>query len=164
MGRHPKPISTPHLRRGLLAAALRALQAEAGLTFDSMATGPSVSVSSAALKRAASGEKVPKAKTVKDFAAACGADLLMTDHLLKLRTQARIEERGVLAKLRAPKVEMIADRADLGVALVQVYEAAGAPTPREIQDASGNPHALPLSTIRRCQRSLKADPRRVSEN
>ncbi|MEU5810725.1 hypothetical protein [Streptomyces sp. NPDC047718] len=132
-----------------MAEALRYLQRAAGLTFKAMAVRPEVTVSAATLKRAASGDTVPKAKTVKEFAAACRADTPMTEFLLWQRIRARIEERGILRRLRAPKVELIADRADLSLALAYAYEAAGAPTLREIQENSDNPHALPLSTLGR---------------
>lgn len=51
--------------------------------------------------------------------------------------------------LRAPRPHLIGDRRDLSMALEYLYEAVGAPPFREMQERSGNPHALPISTLSR---------------
>ncbi|MFD7834565.1 helix-turn-helix domain-containing protein [Streptomyces sp. NPDC059761] len=163
MGRRSKPVNCTYPRRAELAQALRYFQGQAGLTFEAMAARPGVTVSVATLKRAASGDTVPKAKTVKEFAAVCGVETLRTDYLLRMRILSRIEDRGVLRRLRAPTVELIADRPDLSLALAYAYEAAGAPTLREIQENSDNPHALPLSTVGRivARKTVPADEQQL---
>lgn len=68
-----------------------------------------------------------------------------------------------MRRLRAPTVELIADRPDLSLALAYAYEAAGAPTLREIQENSDNPHALPLSTVGRivARKTVPADEQQL---
>jgi hypothetical protein len=65
-------------------------------------------------------------------------------------TRARIGERGPLAELgTALHPTLISDWRDLSRAIEYLYEAAGAPSFREVQDKSGNKHALSISTLRR---------------
>ncbi|MFE1877344.1 helix-turn-helix domain-containing protein [Streptomyces sp. NPDC059496] len=70
MGRPELPVDHTVLARGELAEALRALRAEAGLTYGELAVR--TGLSPATLKRAASGRTVPPWETVKEFASACG--------------------------------------------------------------------------------------------
>ncbi|MEY2231121.1 MULTISPECIES: helix-turn-helix domain-containing protein [Streptomyces] len=147
MGRLPKPIDTTYPRRAELATALRDLRDARSLTYEDMAR--KCNTSAATLKRAAAGVRVPKQKVVEEFARACGEDPLTIRTLEHMRVKARIEERGILKTLRAPQVHLISDKPDLAQALLYVYEAAGAPSLREVHDRCGNPHALPVSTIGR---------------
>ncbi|MGW7328132.1 helix-turn-helix domain-containing protein [Streptomyces sp. NPDC054840] len=147
MGRSPKPVDTTHPRRAELATALRDVRDRRGLTYEQMAQ--KCSTSAATLKRAAAGVRVPKQKVVEEFANACGEDQLTIRALEHMRVKARIEERGILKTLRAPQVHLISDKPDLAQALLYVYEAAGAPSLREVHDRCDNPHALPVSTIGR---------------
>ncbi|MDD9375467.1 hypothetical protein M8Z33_02030 [Streptomyces sp. ZAF1911] len=161
MGRPPKPIDTTHPRRAELAFSLRSLKDLRGLNFAEMASR--CNTSAATLKRAASGVTVPKEKVVSEFATACGASVPTQQQLERLRVLARIEERGILPKLRPPRVSLISDQPDLAVGLLYVYEAAGAPSFREVHARSGNPHALPISTVGRivARTAMPADEKQL---
>lgn len=160
MGRKENPIRVEGLR-SILAERLRRHRGHCGLTFQQMAARSHLSA--ATLKRASSGTTVPKAATIEEYARLCGATPTQILYLLHVRTQARIQERGVLHTLRAPKVHLVGDRRDLSMALEYLYEAAGAPTFREMQERSGNPHALPISTISRivARETTPADERQL---
>ncbi|MGW6861774.1 helix-turn-helix domain-containing protein [Streptomyces xanthophaeus] len=162
MGRTSKPIATTLPALAELAQRLRALRESTGLTFDQLAK-TSGQVSSATLKRAASGNTIPEAKTITEFVTACGAGHDVLVLMLALRVEARIQERGVLKTLRPPRIDLIGDRRDLSIALQYVYEAAGAPSYREIRDQSGDPFALSVSTVGRIvtRQSLPFDERQL---
>lgn len=162
MGRRPKPITTDLPALAELAQRLRALRESTGLTFDQLAKAGG-QVSSATLKRAASGDSIPEARTISEFVAACGGGPETLAPLLKLRVAARIQERGVLKSLRPPRIDLIGDRRDLSIALEYVYEAAGAPSYREIRDRSGDPFGLSVSTVGRIvtRQSLPVDERQL---
>ncbi|MEV7594002.1 helix-turn-helix transcriptional regulator [Streptomyces sp. NPDC089922] len=162
MGRRPKPITTDLPALAELAQRLRALRESTGLTFDQLAKAGG-QVSSATLKRAASGDSVPEVRTISEFVAACGGGPETLAPLLKLRVAARIQERGVLKSLRPPRIDLIGDRRDLSIALEYVYEAAGAPSYREIRDRSGDPFGLSVSTVGRIvtRQSLPVDERQL---
>jgi hypothetical protein len=106
-------------------------------------------VSPATLKRAASGTVVPKHTTVEAYVEGCGGTPAAVRDADELWRHARIEERGRLAQLHAPRPELISDAADLSRALEVVWEQAGAPSLRDIRDRSGNPLALPVSSAAR---------------
>ncbi|MER7514264.1 helix-turn-helix transcriptional regulator [Streptomyces lavendulae] len=160
MGRKENPIPL-HDSNGQLAAMLRLTRHRSGLTFQQMATRSRLSA--ATFKRASCGTTVPKTATIEEFARICGANPPQLAFLLHLRTQARIEARGILHTLRAPKVHLISDRPDLSKALEYLYEAADAPPFREMQERCGNPHALPISTISRivARETTPADERQL---
>ncbi|MEV7173990.1 helix-turn-helix transcriptional regulator [Streptomyces sp. NPDC093224] len=162
MGRRPKPITTDLPALAELAQRLRALRESTGLTFDQLAKAGG-QVSSATLKRAASGDSIPEDRTISEFVAACGGGPETLAPLLKLRVAARIQERGVLKTLRPPRIDLIGDRRDLSIALEYVYEAAGAPSYREIRDRSGDPFGLSVSTVGRIvtRQSLPVDERQL---
>ncbi|MFJ4321398.1 helix-turn-helix domain-containing protein [Streptomyces lavendulae] len=160
MGRKENPISVKDLR-SILAERLRRHRSRSGLTFQQMADRSHLSA--ATLKRASSGTVVPKAATIEEYARLCGASRSQVLYLLHVRTQARIQERGILPTLRAPNVRLIGDRRDLSMALEYLYEAAGAPPFREMQERCGNPHALPISTVSRivARETTPADERQL---
>ncbi|MFI5548020.1 helix-turn-helix domain-containing protein [Streptomyces sp. NPDC051815] len=162
MGRRPKPITTDLPALAELAQRLRALRESIGLTFDQLAKAGG-QVSPATLKRAASGDSIPEDRTISEFVAACGGGPETLAPLLKLRVAARIQERGVLKSLRPPRIDLIGDRRDLSIALEYVYEAAGAPSYREIRDRSGDPFGLSVSTVGRIvtRQSLPVDERQL---
>ncbi|MFJ6149178.1 helix-turn-helix domain-containing protein [Streptomyces anulatus] len=148
MGRAQNPVTTHNTYRRHLALMLRELLAASGLTFQQLADRCE-DTSRPTLQRAASGNYTPKEKTLKAFAAGCGFPDA-TDVLLRLRISARIEDRGQLPKLgTALHPSLISDERDLSRAIEYLYEAAGAPSFREIRDKSGNHHVLSISTLRR---------------
>ncbi|MEU7649154.1 helix-turn-helix domain-containing protein [Streptomyces huasconensis] len=147
MGRREKPVDQSHPARGRLAVHLRGWRKSAGVTYERLArlTG----LSPATLKRAASGSAVPRRTTVETYVEGCGGGQEAVRAADELWRQARVEERGRLAQLRAPRPELIGDGGDLSRALEVVWEQAGAPSLREIKDRSGNPLALPVSSLAR---------------
>lgn len=148
MGRKRNPIHTENEHQKQIAGMLRELLDAAGLTFEQLAQRTE-GVSRITLQRAASGNYLPKEKVIKAFTEGCGFPEA-TEILLRMRTRARIDERGILPTLGpAPSVSLISDWRDMSRALEYLYEAAGAPSFREIREKSGNPHALSLSSLRR---------------
>ncbi|OKJ06899.1 hypothetical protein AMK21_32275 [Streptomyces sp. CB00316] len=148
MGRAQNPVTTNNTYRRHLALMLRELLAASGMTFQQLADHCK-DISRPTLQRAASGDYTPKEKTLKAFAAGCGFPDA-TDVLLRLRIRARIEDRGLLPKLgTALHPSLISDERDLSRAIEYLYEAAGAPSFREVRDKSGNHHVLSISTLRR---------------
>ncbi|MER6288562.1 helix-turn-helix domain-containing protein [Streptomyces sviceus] len=147
MGRRENPVDHSRPARGRLAEYLRSWRGSAGLTYEELAgrTG----LSPATLKRAACGTTVPKRITVEAYVDGCGGGQEAVRAADELWRQARVEERGRLPQLRAPRPELIGDEGDLSRALEVVFEQAGAPSLREIRERSGNPLALPVSSAAR---------------
>ncbi|MGW1364877.1 helix-turn-helix domain-containing protein [Streptomyces chartreusis] len=147
MGRREKPVDHSRPARGQLAEHLRSLRKSAGMTYETLAAR--TGLSPATLKRAACGTSVPRRATVEAYVDGCSGGreaVRATDELWRL---ARIEERGRLTQLHAPRPELISDDGDLSRALEMVFEQAGAPSLREIRDRSGDPLALPVSSAAR---------------
>jgi hypothetical protein len=92
---------------------------------------------------------VPRRTTVEAYVEGCGGGQEAVRAADELWRQARVEERGRLVHLRAPRPELIGDEGDLSRALEVVWEQAGAPSLREIKDRSGNSLALPVSSAAR---------------
>ncbi|GAB7111148.1 hypothetical protein JCM4814A_94670 [Streptomyces phaeofaciens JCM 4814] len=148
MGRTKNPICTDNTARERLALMLRELLEEAGLTFEQL-EDRCEGISRATLQRAASGTYTPKEKTLKAFAEGCGFPDA-SEALLRQRIRVRIEERGILPTLPPPPhLSLVSDWRDLSRAIEYDYEAAGAPSLREIVERGGNTHALSTSTLRR---------------
>ncbi|MFD7283807.1 helix-turn-helix domain-containing protein [Streptomyces sp. NPDC059862] len=143
MGRRERPVDRSRPVRGRLAEHLRSWRESAGVTYETL--GRRTGLSPATLKRAASGAVVPRRATVEAYVEGCGGGQNEVRAAEELWRQARIEERGRLAQLRAPRPELIGDAGDLSRALEVVWEQAGAPSLREIRERSGNPLALPVS-------------------
>ncbi|MDX3458877.1 helix-turn-helix transcriptional regulator [Streptomyces sp. ME02-8801-2C] len=100
------------------------------------------------LQRAASGETVPSLKTVRAYARACGASMKEADALWK---QARCEQRRSSREggQPAPSPALVHDRRDLSAALRDLYERAGSPSFRQMEERAGNHRVLPRSTAHR---------------
>ncbi|WP_435216461.1 helix-turn-helix domain-containing protein [Streptomyces sp. bgisy034] len=101
------------------------------------------------LQRAASGESVPKLQTVLGYARACDAS---PEEARRLWKRARYEEtrraRGGRG-LTAPRPEFIRDFVDMSAALHDLYEKAGSPTRRTMEQRAGSFGVLPRSTVHR---------------
>ncbi|MFE8950484.1 helix-turn-helix domain-containing protein [Streptomyces sp. NPDC007856] len=156
VGRPEKPIDAPR-HRGALAHRLREIRALVGVTYEDMAQRSRCSA--ATHKRTASGTIVPRWPRVGDFLDAChtlgGPSLAptikwasSTHEVYEMWVMARREGRGTL-RLTVPHPRLIADAAELSLALQAVYERAGAPPLREVQKRGGGPLYLPLSTLGR---------------
>nr|WSW64629.1 helix-turn-helix domain-containing protein [Streptomyces sp. NBC_00998] len=142
MGRPELPVDHTVPERGELAAALRWVRTQAGMSYDELAA--KTGLSAATLKRATSGKTVPTEETVKTFVSACGGDLY---GLRRLWLDARIADRGRLAQLHKPALpQFISGRRELSAALEYFYEAAGAPSLRRLAELAGGTHLLPVSS------------------
>ncbi|MEV4504711.1 tetratricopeptide repeat protein [Streptomyces klenkii] len=144
MGRVENPIDWSIPARGELAALLRRARKEAGVTYQELSerTG----LSSATLKRAASGRVLPSQVSIERFLTACGGTAQDSAHATALRCNARRQQIG--APRRAVRVTLISSPAELGNALVALYRNAGAPTYRQMQARAGI-HWLALSSLSR---------------
>ncbi|MGY1495042.1 helix-turn-helix domain-containing protein [Streptomyces sp. QTS52] len=147
MGRKDKPVDHSRPARGRLAEHLRSWREAAAITYTTLASR--TGLSPATLKRAASGTVVAKRATVEAYVTGCGGSQEAVEAADEWWRRARVEERGRLAQLHAPRPELIADAADLSRALEAVWEQAGVPSLREIRERSGNPLALPVSSAAR---------------
>ncbi|MFG3207856.1 helix-turn-helix domain-containing protein [Streptomyces sp. NPDC048192] len=101
------------------------------------------------LQRAASGETVPKLQTVLNYARACDAP---PEEARLLWKRARYEETRLARAGRgrpAPRPAFIRDFVDLGAALVELYEKAGSPPLRTMEQRAGGYGALPRSSAHR---------------
>lgn len=156
MGRPELPVDHTVPERGELAAALRELRADAGLTYDELASR--TGLSAATLKRAASGRTVPSWSTFTAFTDACcnvdGAVMSQLrrelGELTSLWRSARVAERGRLKHLRRPaSPELVTTAGHLSEALEYFYEGAGAVSLRRLQALAGGAHLLPVSTAAR---------------
>ncbi|MFJ5780381.1 hypothetical protein [Streptomyces sp. NPDC093094] len=170
MGRQEKPITGPY-HRSALAFRLRTIRELAEVTYDGM--GEFGEASAATYKRTASGVNVPRLFRVMEFVNTCHhaappqaldrLHLASRPHdLHALWANARMEERGNLL-LRAPRARLIANWAEYSLALVILYERAGAPPLREVQKLAGGAAHLPLSTLARIvnRQALPADKRQL---
>ncbi|MFJ1958797.1 helix-turn-helix domain-containing protein [Streptomyces microflavus] len=149
MGRPEKPLTGP-TQRVELARYLRYARDAAGVTYEEMAR--QVAVSPATLKRTASGATVPKWDRVAEFLNALrranrGSQYGIRMHVHHKWKQARMEERGTL-HLKRPDPESFADHADFRMGLYVLYERAGAPPLRVVQEKGGAIY-LPLTTLTR---------------
>ncbi|MFK4123563.1 helix-turn-helix domain-containing protein [Streptomyces longwoodensis] len=101
------------------------------------------------LQRAASGESVPKLHTVLGYARACDAS---PEEARRLWKRARYEEtrraRGGRGR-PSPRPELIRDFVDMSAALHDLYEKAGSPALRTMEQRAGNFGVLPRSTVHR---------------
>ncbi|MFF4105683.1 helix-turn-helix domain-containing protein [Streptomyces sp. NPDC001903] len=143
MGRRELPVDYTVRARGELAAALRQLRAQSGLTYDELAAR--TGLSAATLKRASSGRTVPSWTTLT---AACGGE--PRGGIVELWRSARAADRGRLKGLRRPPApELITTAGQLSEALEYFYEKAGAPSLRQLQARAGGAHLMPVSSAAR---------------
>ncbi|MGW2892589.1 helix-turn-helix domain-containing protein [Streptomyces griseoruber] len=134
------PTSSPG---AALGAMLKNLRQRAQLTFAELAErtaalgDPALAVSAATLKRAAGGHALPKESTVVAYVRGCDATPQQEHKALQLWRRARAKNRGILRQLHAPGVDNIRTRQDFTAALTAVYEGAGAPPLRTVQQRAG---------------------------
>ncbi|MEV6297374.1 hypothetical protein AB0M41_45005 [Streptomyces sp. NPDC051896] len=77
------------------------------------------------------------ATTVVAYARGCGATAKQEQEMLRLWARARAKDRGILRQLHAPAVHNIGTRREFTAALAAVYESAGAPPLRTVQQRAG---------------------------
>ncbi|MGQ4361701.1 helix-turn-helix domain-containing protein [Streptomyces sp. SAS_272] len=162
MGRPDRPVDYTVPEFGDLAAFLRTRKATAQMTHQALAqrTG----LSTATLKRAASGTVVPKLTTVVAFIQGCGAPLGEDlDHFLhegrELWKSARHASFAPRHARRVPQPQFFGAVPEFCRGLADLHLRAGAPTVRSMEDQGGGPGVLPRSTAHRIRRasSLPAD-------
>ncbi|WP_369780619.1 hypothetical protein [Streptomyces sp. R33] len=149
MGRPEKPIGTDNKALRELAEWLRAQRRRMGQpSYRALASGTGVHATT--LQRAASGESVPKLRVVLLYAFACDASADTAEALWK---EARYVEararrgRGPHHNVSPPA--LVRDFADLSTQLRHLYERAGSPTLREMEQRAGGFGLLPRSTAHR---------------
>ena len=165
MGRPENPVDRTVPQRAALAQWLRQRRAACGVTYAQMAV--SSKVSSATLKRAADGKRVPKLSVVKAYVLAT-TEVRAKDR--EARNRAFVELRHALNKAerlwkdarhatgprrytapghyRVPDPLLIGDLADLSRALRDLHATCGLPAPSQMEKA-GSFGVLPRSTVRR---------------
>jgi transcriptional regulator with XRE-family HTH domain len=148
MGRREKPVSSPNQALAALAMWLRSARANTGMTYTNLAERAGYHATT--LQRAAAGQDVPSRKVVIAYAQACSA---RADHAEQLWKAARYEERRSVrdrqTSLAAPRPELVRDFADLSAVLIELYDKAGAPPLRQMQEKASEYGLLPRSTAHR---------------
>ncbi|MGW5818047.1 helix-turn-helix domain-containing protein [Streptomyces noursei] len=131
LGRPAKPVANRDRAVGRLAERLRAERVRKGLTYAELAKRTAYHAST--LERADSGTQIPTLAVALSYAQACG---LGGGEVRQLWREARREERRRTRGDwvgRAPRPELIRNLADLSAALVEIYEATGLLSVRELE-------------------------------
>ncbi|MEU1935798.1 helix-turn-helix domain-containing protein [Streptomyces coeruleorubidus] len=147
MCRPEKPLTTSNKALRALQEWLRQMRERTGLGYRALAVRAGCHATT--LQRAASGETVPRLQTVLNYARACDAS---PDEARLLWKRARYEKTRLARVGRgrpAPRPEFIREFAELGAALVELYEKAGSPPLRLMEQRAGGYGALPRSTAYR---------------
>ncbi|TDT93302.1 hypothetical protein EDD99_8111 [Streptomyces sp. 846.5] len=134
---------------GKLAEQLRVLRDDAGLTNVELAVKLAVDI--VTVRRAASGNSVPKRKLVEDWAQVCSGET-ETGKVVGMWRQARYQDRRNRAgrpSTPLPNPDLVSSRQMLSEALAELYERAGAPSFREMEERGGQYGTLPQNTARR---------------
>ncbi|MEU8436072.1 helix-turn-helix domain-containing protein [Streptomyces sp. NPDC029216] len=142
MGRNERPVDRTDPDRAALAMLLRGARGRAALTYAALAhrTG----ISSATLKRAASGRWVPAPATVAGFLTACGATQEEVATAEALHQRAGRKPRGAPAR-EVIEPGRLSTQGELNSALVSLHRSAGSPPYRQMQRKSGGIWLAPSS-------------------
>ncbi|MFK4103200.1 helix-turn-helix domain-containing protein [Streptomyces sp. NPDC019531] len=152
MGRRENPIAPCERELEKLVRCLRDHRGRAGLNYRELAVRSGCSAST--LIRAVSGEQIPKLKTVRAYAAACGAD---PDEAERLWKRARYRAvRGCQEPV--PRPRYVRNFAELRTALADLYQKDGARPFRELEAASSG--VLAHATVGRFLRQEGGRPTR----
>ncbi|WP_329383395.1 helix-turn-helix domain-containing protein [Streptomyces sp. NBC_01716] len=147
MGRPEKPIVTDNRALRALAQWLREQRRRAGLSYRDLALRAGVHATT--LQRTASAESVPTLPAVRAYARACDASPEDAKLLWKrARYEATRSARSGRAS-PAPSPVLVRDFADLSAGLRELYEKAGSPSLRTMEERGGEYGALPRSTAHR---------------
>ncbi|MBQ1117002.1 helix-turn-helix transcriptional regulator [Streptomyces rubiginosohelvolus] len=146
MGRTEKKIETANTALQDLVEWLRACRKAAGLTYRELAVRAGLHATT--LQRAASANTVPGLNVVLAYARGC--DMLVEDaHLLWKRARREQARSGRPNGRPAPAPSLVSDRAELSSALRALYEEAGAPSLRDMEERAGAFGFLPRSSAHR---------------
>ncbi|MFD3524722.1 helix-turn-helix domain-containing protein [Streptomyces sp. NPDC058653] len=130
-----------------LAQWLREQRRRAGLSYRDLALRAGVHATT--LQRTASAESVPTLSAVRAYARACDASPEDAKLLWKrARYEATRSARGGRTS-PAPSPALVRDFADLSAGLRELYEKAGSPSLRTMEERGGDYGALPRSTAHR---------------
>lgn len=159
MGRPEKPIVTTNAALRDLAVWLRERREGVGRpSYRELATRAGCHATT--LQRAASGETVPRLVVVIAYAQACDASPGEAKRRWK---QARYEEaRTEHRRPKTPPPPFIRDLADLSAGLQDLYEKAGLPPVRTMEERAGRYGILPRSTAYRI-RTKQAMPHSLDQ-
>ncbi|MFJ5595711.1 helix-turn-helix domain-containing protein [Streptomyces noursei] len=152
MGRRENPIAPCDRELEKLVRCLRDHRGRAGLNYRQLAARSGCSAST--LIRAASGEQVPKLKTVRAYAVACGADPGEAERLWKRARYRAV--RGCEEPVPHPRY--VRNFAELHAALADLYQKDGARPYRELEAASDG--VLAHATVGRFLRQEGGRPTR----
>ncbi|WP_042407561.1 helix-turn-helix domain-containing protein [Streptacidiphilus carbonis] len=147
MCRNEAPVDLRIQAVGKLATYLRELREGAACTNAELAELLDVDV--VTVRRAASGSMVPKRSFVQAWTELCGGK---TDEAVALWRQARYQYRRITSgrpSTALPNPDLVSTPEMLSEALVELYERAGAPTYREMEQRGGQFGILPRNTARR---------------
>ncbi|MFJ9565944.1 helix-turn-helix domain-containing protein [Streptomyces fuscichromogenes] len=147
MCRRERPISTTNKALRELQEWLREQKARTGLDYRALSVQAGCHATT--LQRAAAGDTVPTLPAVLNYARACDAS---PDEARLLWKAARYQETRMARGGRgqpAPRPEFIRDFVDLSAAMVELYERAGSPPLRTMEQRAGKYGVLPRSTAHR---------------
>ncbi|MFJ8982432.1 helix-turn-helix domain-containing protein [Streptomyces sp. NPDC102282] len=157
MGRHENPVSTDLKYNGLLAVFLRRRRGAGGWSYQEIAEQGDFSRQT--LQRAAAGGmSTPSWPVVESFVIATRPYWESDDDLQRaiksaksIWRKARYEERQKTRPRRPepPVLGLVRNEADVAAVLVELYERAGAPSMKAMEERAGGMGILPHSTAHR---------------
>ncbi|MGA4960517.1 hypothetical protein [Streptomyces lavendulocolor] len=142
----------PGPARAALADYLSTLRRRSGSTWDRLAR--ITKLSEVTLRRTArvTGQVRPE-ESVIAFVAGCGGSGVEQDRALDLWRAARVEERKVLLRLKAPPLDAVRTAGDLRDAAAAAYERDGASPWKEVRKRAGR---RPDGTLILSERTIRA--------
>lgn len=147
MCRPEKPLTTSNKALRELQEWLRDQRSRTGQGYRALAVRAGCHATT--LQRAACGETVPKLQTVLNYARACDASPEEARVLWRrARYEATRRARGSRGQ-SVPRSDYIRDFVDLSAALQDLYEKAGSPTLRTMEQRAGAYGVLSRSTAHR---------------
>ncbi|WP_051856666.1 helix-turn-helix domain-containing protein [Streptomyces sp. NRRL B-1347] len=147
MGRAEKEITTDNAALHELAQWLRDLRAHAGLTYRKLAERAGLHATT--LQRVASGDSVPQIVAVLAYARGCDGSPEQARRLWRKARREQVRAAAPHSRPPAPAPALVRDFADLSAALRDLYEEAGAPSLRTMEERAGGFGALPRSSAHR---------------
>lgn len=147
MCRNEAPVNYRIPAISKLAEHLRQLRNEAAFTNVELALQLDVDI--VTVRRAASGNSVPKRQLVEKWAKVCGKEPEPSVALWRMaRYRARRVKLG-LSVTPLPNPDLVSTPEMLSQALAELYERAGAPSYRRMEELGGKYGVLPRNTARR---------------
>lgn len=147
MGRIEKEIVTTNAALRDLVEWLRVQRVMAGLTYRELAERAGLHATT--LQRVASGNSVPKLMPVLAYARGCDAQPEDARRLWRRARREHVRSGSYSGGRPAPPPALVGDFAELSAALRELYEEAGAPSLRVMEQRAGGFGALPRSSAHR---------------